>query len=79
MLYRYFGRINCIGYSLDKSIKYAIVGSAISVTRYGAQESMPEFEEIIKDYRIDFPLILSIESILFSFINLNKPLFMLYA
>ena len=36
------------GISLDKSIKYAIVGSAISVTRYGAQESMPEFEEIIK-------------------------------
>ena len=36
------------GISLDKSIKYAIVGSAISVTRYGAQESMPEYEEIIK-------------------------------
>ena len=35
------------GTSVDKSIKYAIVGSAISVTRYGAQESMPEYEEII--------------------------------
>ena len=35
------------GEELNKSIDTAIVGSALSVTKYGAQESMPLYDEII--------------------------------
>lgn len=35
------------GEELNKSIETAIVGSALSVTKYGAQESMPLYDEII--------------------------------
>ena len=36
------------GEELNKSIDTAIVGSALSVTKYGAQESMPLYDEIIQ-------------------------------
>ncbi|MEC7838354.1 MAG: ribokinase [Chloroflexota bacterium] len=36
------------GEDLNNSIGNAIIGSALSVTKYGAQESMPYFDEIIK-------------------------------
>ena len=35
------------GAELFEAIENAIIGSAISVTRYGAQESMPFYDEIM--------------------------------
>ena len=45
-LERGFG--HTLGSALRRIMLSSIVGSAISVTRYGAQESMPKYEEIIK-------------------------------
>ncbi len=36
------------GEDLNNSIGNAIIGSALSVTKYGAQESMPYYDEIMK-------------------------------
>jgi|TARA_B110000116_G_scaffold260982_1_gene264664 ribokinase len=42
------GAFLSISIDLDESIELAIVGSALSVTKSGAQESMPYYEDIMK-------------------------------
>ncbi|CAM3678252.1 ribokinase [Marinicrinis lubricantis] len=41
-----FGFAMACGYTIDKALKFAVKAASISVTRFGAQDSMPTIEEV---------------------------------
>ena len=43
----------CQNYNLEKTIKIASIAAALSVTKIGSKQSMPELEDVMKVYNRD--------------------------